>query len=359
MKKSLIILGALAGLAIVGSVCASRVSTFSVRSFEVKAESSEDVSTTRLYAEDQIAFTWYASEDNFANLKIHIWNVTFVDESGYSAVRDMSAVDNYIGNINVTDGAFDAIMTWAGQDDLGRRHYEWTAPWYIKSFTYKYFNTAGQYVYDERSASRGNEYYDYIWDTYAHAQVSHEVNDSSYVSSFKQYTVTYSDGGANIGSESVYEDTKLTPSDITTGGKVYQDWYSNVGLSSAFSDGTKITSDITLYGDFVVTAESFSNYVMSFESGDIVTAECATKYAAAKALYDEMSNAEKTTLESSYAEAYARYSHWVYVNESASSAAVVNETENSAAGATTLSVVCAAGVVAAGAFVFVRKRRLL
>jgi len=345
MKKFSKLLLALGGISAVGAGLAVGMVNNNVKAAEqTKATGSANVSAIRLYVEDQINWT-SSGNDAIA----HCYSPTFVSNSGYSALSDISGT-----GITVGADYFECAMTWV---DAGGRHYQFVLPWYIQSMSYCYRNTNRIYVNNsgDKTVSAGTNTLDYV---YSGNNTSYTSQSSTYTTAVNTYSVALSDGASTIQTATVNEQTKysvatdpVVPWKTKTAG-----WYTDAAKTISFTNGTKITADTTLYGTYSVTAASFASQIMTYESGDKVTSDCSSKYTTAKAYMEVMVDKANFT-SANYPEAYSRWIKWKAANKDTSVDPASNVAQSDKSNVVVLGALAAIAVLAAGGYFFVRKKK--
>jgi len=264
----------------------------------------------KMLFQDQV--TWTSSGHDPV---IHMWNVVFVSGSGYTSVSDV-AETGY--TVITNDSAIDVAMTWSSMDGT-YRNYVTDLPWYISSFSYKYYvhYTSDEYSTADLTATLGNYKKDYVYDN--NHNVSSTTDGTAASKDINAYVLTYKNGDSTLLTKSDVLDKTL----YTTGSEEYTmpeakefvGWYSDSLLTTEFAAKTKITADTTIYGKFVVTASTFNTWILAFEGGDKTTANCSTNYQKALGFYNSMTIEEQGKFTSAnYPEGYARWQAWQRAN---------------------------------------------
>jgi len=138
-------------------------------------------------------------------------------------------------------------------------------------------------------------------------------------------------------------------------GYVFDKWtYGGVSYDASASI-TLASGTNDVGATYKVTAASFAAYLLDSARD---SESCATKYIAAKALADQMSETEKTAFESAaYSDAYQRWQAWKAANRDATTtpSAIVASSDRSSA--FVLGGIAVLAVLAAGGYFFVRKKK--
>lgn len=210
-------------------------------------------------------------------------------------------------------------------------------PGYIYKITYSSWHSDGD----------GNKWFDYSVSTLGH--FFHFDSSNGVLPSSQDATI-----------EVAQTTTSLTLpaacTRATNDGYVFDKWVYNGNSYSAGAsvslDDTKLSAEAT----YKVTAASFASFLMD-SARDSET--CATKYAAAKILADKMSSDEKALFTpANYANAYPRWQAWKAANADTTTNPSAIVTPSDKTSAVVLGGLAALAVLAAGAYFFIRKKKV-
>ena len=314
-----------------GGVAAVSATSFANadRSLEVVEATTENVSGTRIYIEDQTGKGW---TNNGVDPVAHMWSLTFVEGSGYSTVSDIPA--NAFGSSlskNTTDGTVDATLTWTSGS---HRQYYVVVPWYIASFSVCFYateNSNSRYVYEKGgansyqfAATRGNEYKLYFyndsgygpwWDGLKFRTNISKVDTASYTYAEDKYSITVNagaNGSVSPSSTSYFKNAYIT---LTATPNSYYNFVS-------WSDGGAATHKVYVTANATYTATfggSVSNLVQKLNDYSNTSGTCgnAERFPACRSYLLALSSSEQNTFKgygtsgnSTQKAAYNRYVDW-------------------------------------------------